>query len=141
VYRSPGARLEIADDVRIHGGALFLLQTQDSVIKLGRGAFINFDTKVMAHQRITIGPRCSISWNVSIMDSDFHKIDGVGSPEPVEIGEHVWIGAHALVLKGVKIGDGAVVAAGSLVTRDVPARAVVAGAPATVRRTNIDWEL
>jgi acetyltransferase-like isoleucine patch superfamily enzyme len=141
VYRWPGARLQVADDVRIHSGALFLLQKEHSVIELGRGVFINWDTKVMAHERVTIGPWCSISWNVSIMDSDFHKINGVGRPEPVAIGEHVWIGAHALVLKGVQIGDGAVVAAGSLVTRDVPARALVAGSPATVRRTEIEWEL
>jgi acetyltransferase-like isoleucine patch superfamily enzyme len=59
---------------------------------------------------------------------------------PVHIGSHVWIGARALILKGVRIGDGAVVAAGSVVTRDVPSRALVAGNPAQVIREDVSWD-
>jgi acetyltransferase-like isoleucine patch superfamily enzyme len=138
VYRHfGGGRLLVGDDVQIFGGVLLLLGQPEAEIELGRGVFLNFDAKVMAAQRISIGARSSISWNVSIMDSDFHLIDGEGETEPVQIGEHVLIGAHAIILKGVRIGDGAVVAAGSLVNRDVPAGALVAGSPATVRRENV----
>lgn len=59
--------------------------------------------------------------------------------QPVTIGDHIWIGARTNVLNGVTVGDGAVVAAGSLVTRDVPPRALVGGVPARVLREDVDW--
>ena len=65
---------------------------------------------------------------------------GYCNAKPVRIGNHVWIGENSMVLKGVAIGDGAVVAASSVVTRDVPPRCLVAGAPAKVVREDIEWE-
>ena len=56
------------------------------------------------------------------------------------IGDHVWIGARAVVLKGVTIGDGAVIAAGAVVTHDVPAHTLVGGVPAKIIKQNIVWE-
>ena len=113
------------------------------------GALVTSDT------RVEIGSHCLISWGVGIADSDFHpvaaalrKIDAEalapyfeGKParpldavrsKPVKIGNNVWIGMNAIVLKGVTIGDNSVVAAGSVVTKDVPANVVVAGNPAAV---------
>lgn len=134
-----GGTLRVGDGVQLFRGVLLLLGLPQAEIELADRVFINYDTKLMAARRIYIGPRSSISWNVSIMDSDFHQIDGEGEPAPVHIGEHVLIGAHAVILKGVTIGDGAVVAAGSVVKDDVPAAALVAGSPATVRRTGVTW--
>ena len=92
---------------------------------------------------MTVGEHCTLSWDVTVTDSDFHAlvVDGVEQPAdgPVRIGDRVWIGTRAVVLKGVTIGDGAVVAAGAVVTRDVPAGAVVAGVPARVVRTVDGW--
>ena len=59
--------------------------------------------------------------------------------QPVHIGDHVWIGARAVVLKGVTIGDGAIVAAGAVVVDNVPPRALAAGVPARVVREEIEW--
>ena len=59
---------------------------------------------------------------------------------PIVIGDHVWIGTNAIVLKGVTIGDGAVIAAGAVVTRDVPAHSLAAGVPARVIRSDVHWE-
>ena len=56
-------------------------------------------------------------------------------PAPVKIGNNVWIGAHATILAGVTVGDNAVVAAGAVVTKDVPANAVVGGVPAKIIKT------
>ena len=56
-------------------------------------------------------------------------------PGPIRIGRNVWIGAHATILRNVTIGDGAVVAAGAVVTKDVPPNTVVAGVPARVIKT------
>ena len=60
--------------------------------------------------------------------------------KPIKIGNHVWIGQRATVLKGVTIGDGAVIAAGSIVTRDVPPHSLVGGIPAKVLKENVEWK-
>ena len=103
--------------------------------------FINENVQITCAEKITIGEECNIGRDVIIRDYDGHLID----PEqpvsaPVRIGDHVWIGQRAMILKGVTIGDGAVIAAGSIVTRDVPAGALAAGVPAKVIRTNVNWK-
>jgi acetyltransferase-like isoleucine patch superfamily enzyme len=106
---------------------------------------------VMAEKRIDIGSYCLISWGVGIADSDFHPLepaqrlvdaqalapflkDRPPRPKlktaPVKIGDNVWIGMNAVILKGVTIGDNSVVAAGAVVTKSVPANTIVAGNPA-----------
>jgi acetyltransferase-like isoleucine patch superfamily enzyme len=106
---------------------------------------------VMAEERIDIGSYCLISWGVGIADSDFHPLepaqrlvdaqalapflkDRPPRPKlktaPVKIGDNVWIGMNAVILKGVTIGDNSVVAAGAVVTKSVPANTIVAGNPA-----------
>jgi acetyltransferase-like isoleucine patch superfamily enzyme len=60
---------------------------------------------------------------------------------PVAIGDNVWIGAKAIILKGVTIGDGAVVAAGSVVTKDVAPGVLVAGNPARTLKSNVQWRV
>ena len=71
-----------------------------------------------------LGKGCAIARDVIIRDYDAHQIlnSGHEMAKDVCIGEHVWIGTRAIILKGVTIGDGAVVAAGAVVTKDVPAR-------------------
>ena len=102
-------------------------------IEIGDRVFINYGCSISAHSRVRIGDRCQIGQFVLIMDSDYHtpgELLRAPEPAPIEIGDEVWIGARAIVLKGVRIGAGAVVAAGSVVTRDVAAHSVVAGVPA-----------
>jgi acetyltransferase-like isoleucine patch superfamily enzyme len=60
--------------------------------------------------------------------------------KPVHIGNHVWIGMNVMILKGVTIGDGAIIAAGSVVNRDVPERCLAGGVPAKVIKENVQWE-
>jgi acetyltransferase-like isoleucine patch superfamily enzyme len=83
-----------------------------------------------------IGDGSTISWEVEIRDCDFHKIvrDDFVVSKPIEIGSNVWIGSRATVLKGVKIGNGAMIATGSVVTKDVPENCLVAGVPSRVIR-------
>jgi acetyltransferase-like isoleucine patch superfamily enzyme len=86
-----------------------------------------------------IGERCSIGWDVWITDTDYHRLNDGEDIAPVSIGDEVWIGAKSMILKGVTVGKGAVIAAGSVVTKDVPERALVAGNPATVIREDVRW--
>jgi acetyltransferase-like isoleucine patch superfamily enzyme len=96
---------------------------------------------IYAWKLIIIGAYSNIGAGAKIYDSDFHAMNkfkrrlnnpGDVSVAPVVIGKDVWIGTSAIVLKGVTIGDGAVVSAYAVVTNDVPANAVVAGNPAKV---------
>jgi acetyltransferase-like isoleucine patch superfamily enzyme len=73
------------------------------------------------------------------MDADGHQLDDRPSIAPVLIGDNVWIGARSTILKGVTIGDGAVVAACSLVSKDVAPRSLVGGNAARVIREDVDW--
>ena len=105
---------------------------------LGRG-FINSNCKIRCFERISIGNGCAISHDVTIMDSDAHEINGSRNTAPICIRDHVWIGTRATVLSGVTIGEGAVVAAGAVVTHDVPKATLVAGIPARVIKENVEW--
>jgi len=103
-------------------------------VTIGKNTFIGQNTYIYAQEKITIGDNTSIAMLCVITDND-HSIDGMinkegGEAIPVTIGNGVWIGAHCTVLKGVSIGDGAVIGAGSVVTHNVPAREVWAGNPA-----------
>lgn len=94
---------------------------------------------------VTIGKDCMISSQVYISVSDIHPIFDresgrrINHPRAVDIGDHVWLGLRAMVLKGARIGDGAIVAAGTLVSGEVPAHALVAGFPGRLLRKNVAW--
>ena len=110
-----------------------LLQAESGgALTIGHRAQINSGTIIRAAESVTIGDDARIGSFVSISDIAGHEVvpgDGI-KVAPVVIGSDVWIGRGAIVLPGVTIGDGAVVGAGSVVTKDVPARTVVVGNPA-----------
>ncbi len=119
--------------------------SDDSVLEIGNKTYINHDSEIRCRSHICIGNHCSIAYNVLIQDSDYHTIysdNGLPKPQtlPIIIGDNVWIGANVIILKGVKIGDGAVVAAGSVVSKDIPSGVLVAGNPARVIRENVQHE-
>jgi acetyltransferase-like isoleucine patch superfamily enzyme len=91
----------------------------------------------VANLSIILGDNCRIGDLVAIFDSDHHSLEPSRPMRiaPVRLGTNVWVGRSATILPGVTIGDHAVVAAGSVVTDDVPARTVVAGVPARPVRT------
>ncbi|MBL0051960.1 MAG: acyltransferase [Bacteroidetes bacterium] len=103
-------------------------------LTIGKNTFIN-GARLAAKNKIVIGNHVRIAPEVIIMDSDFHDTtdhDNEGASAPIIIGDHVWIATRAIILKGVHIGEGAVVAAGAVVTKNVEAYTVVAGTPAKV---------
>jgi maltose O-acetyltransferase len=106
-----------------------------SNIELGAGTFLNFNCVILDVAPVTIGDATAIGPAVQILTSD-HPRDPqlrrqqVRYGRPVSIGANVWIGGGAIILPGISIGDDAIIGAGSVVTRDVPAGATVAGSPA-----------
>ncbi len=104
-------------------------------ISIGVGSFMNRNVSILAEERVTIGEFALIGWDVTITDTNEHDWPGIGVRcAPITIGDYVWLGARSIILKGVTIGDHSVVAAGSVVTRDVPPYTLVAGSPARVIR-------
>lgn len=108
---------------------------QGGRLAIGSGTFLNRNVEIIAWDEVTIGQGCMIGWDVIILDTDQHPLPGRGlRNSPVHIGDGVWIGARAMILKGVTIGDGAIVGAGAVVTRDVRPGAVVHGPSAGERQ-------
>lgn len=106
-------------------------------LSIGKGSYLNRDSKLYCFHSISIGDYCSISESVIIRDSDNHVYPGSEGRDmaaPIVIGNRVWIGQGAMILKGVTIGDNAVIAAGSVVIRDVPPDCMVAGNPAVIKK-------
>jgi len=122
-------------------------------ISIGEWCYVGEGTRIWSASSIEIGNRVLISHSVNIVDNLTHPLKATerheqakaifdrGHPrdisldeKPVKIGDDAWIGACAMVLRGVSVGEGGVVAAGAVVTRDVPAYSIVAGNPAVIVR-------
>ena len=108
-------------------------------IRIGSHAFINYNVSIMDRGPVTIGDHVLLAPNVVITTSN-HPLDprlrreSLGYASPVVIGDDVWIGANAVILPGVTLGNNVIVAAGAVVTHDVPDNTMVAGVPARVLR-------
>ena len=145
VHRAKDSLLWVGDKSIVH--ATLIYERPGAVIKIGARTFIGKSTLIAA-VGISVGDDVLISWGVTIVDHDSHAIrfedrkndviewgqgrkDWSNVPmDKVMIRDKVWIGFGATILKGVKIGEGAVVAAQSVVTKDVESHTVVAGNPA-----------
>jgi acetyltransferase-like isoleucine patch superfamily enzyme len=112
----------------------------NAVMVFGSG-YINSNVTIDCFEHIHLGCDIVISKGVVIRDSDNHQIgDNSKTHAPIIIEDRVWIGLNATVLKGVRIGHGSVIAAGAVVTKDVPANTLVGGVPARVIKSNITWK-
>ena len=114
----------------------------NAVIELGHKTYINHDSEIRCREHISIGNNVSIAYNVLIQDSDYHTMcDEKGNEKPqtlpIVIEDDVWIGANAIILKGVTLGKGCVVAAGSVVTKSAPAHSLIGGNPARIIKQEI----
>jgi acetyltransferase-like isoleucine patch superfamily enzyme len=120
--------------VFVHDGALF---------EMGHRSHIGDCAVITCFEHIKFGDDSGCSWNTNILDTDAHEfiINGVSRPisKPVFIGDKALIGSGATVLSGVHIGEGGIVAAGSVVNKDVPAGALVGGNPARVIYDDVVW--
>jgi acetyltransferase-like isoleucine patch superfamily enzyme len=146
-YIQGRGRIVLGERVRLSGQPQISFgRCGDTVPELviGDGTFIGHACGFNAGRSIRIGKNCLLATMVLVYDQDGHPLDaerrraGESSPPeeilPVIIGDDVWIGTGAVILKGVTIGDRAIVAARSVVTKDVPADAIVAGNPARIIR-------
>lgn len=131
------SRLSVSGNFSIYNG-LHLVILNNAEMKLGSG-YISRNCKIRCFNSITIGNDVAISENVSIWDSDAHLIEGRQFSAPINIGNKVWIGTNSIILKGVNIGEGAIIAAGSVVTSDVEPFCLYGGVPAKKIKENVKW--
>jgi acetyltransferase-like isoleucine patch superfamily enzyme len=133
-----GRGIEIGDRLLMFGATVRCeLSTHDGGrIQIGSQVFINYGTSISSHLLVRIGDRCQIGQYSILLDCDFHTPHGSGHGQaaPIVLEDEVWLGARVTVLKGVTIGRGSVVAAGSVVTKDVPPGVMVGGVPARLIR-------
>ena len=114
-----------------------------SSIEIGDKVGLNGTSIVARSRKISIGSGTQIAPNVTILDFDGHSFfanekrwtdHGIENDRDISIGKHCWIGTRSIILKGVKIGNYSIIGAGSVVTKDVPEKTVVAGNPAKIIR-------
>jgi acetyltransferase-like isoleucine patch superfamily enzyme len=149
-----GATVRIGDNVTLNSSNRSYHINMHSPVKIyaeGQGTeiMIGADTRIHgtclhACERIQIGSKCLIAANTQIFDSNGHdlsfdnvenRLNTKGTTKPVIIEDCVWIGANCLILPGVRIGRGSVIAAGSVVTKDVPPMTLAGGNPAQIIKT------
>jgi acetyltransferase-like isoleucine patch superfamily enzyme len=138
--------IEIGDDVEIAPGSVFVVGLglpEPPLLRLGDHVHLGPHNIISAIRGVTIGAHTRTGPAVCLYDNDMHPLDpvlrrqefgmtGATQSAPITIEDDVWIGVHALVLKGVTLGRGAVVGAGAVVTESVPPACVVAGNPARI---------
>lgn len=105
-------------ELTVHAGA---------ALAIGDECTFNYGVSIVAQRQVVVGRRCMFGSHVRISDAPES-----GPARPVAIGDDVWVAHGAVIAPGVRIGDGAVVSAGSVVTQDVPARAMAMGNPARI---------
>ena len=133
LFEVSGTRsIKYDSDIQVFKGA---------VLSMGEGN-CNSGLKIVCAERISIGHHTHIGRDVWIRDNNGgHTIiqTGYTNSAPVLIGDYCWIGSNVIIMKGVTIGDGAVIAANSVVTSNIPARCLASGNPAQIVSENINW--
>lgn len=118
---------------------LELVANQGGTLEIGESAFINYGCSIAANQLVRIGAECNIGTYCIMMDNDFHRLEPERRKErpqskPIILEDNVWLGARVIVLRGVTIGEGSVIGAGSIVAKNIPPRSLAVGMPARVIR-------
>ncbi|MCU1593995.1 MAG: putative sugar acetyltransferase [Frankiales bacterium] len=127
--------LEVGDDFKVWSGPRVTMISGWGRMRFGDRCFVNVGSTIISVEEIVVGDDVAFANDVYVMDSDSHGVEGRPHKQaPVRIGDGCWIGARAMILPGVTLGKRVLVAAGAVVTRDVPDDCLVAGNPARVVR-------
>jgi len=130
-----GSDLEVGDDFKVWSGPRPTMISGWGRMRFGDRCFVNVGSTIISVEEIVVGNDVAFANDVYVMDSDSHGVEGRPHKQaPIHIGDGCWIGARAIILPGVTLGKRVLVAAGAVVTRDVPDDCLVAGNPARVVR-------
>ena len=137
--------LYIGDDCVVNNTSI-ILNNEGAEIKIGNKTSVA-EAQIVSLEpyNIEIGEDCMLSYDIEIRNTDSHKIydkstnKRINEGNSVKIGNHVWLGMRAVILKGVNIDDNSIVAGGSIVTKDVMSNTIVSGNPAKQIKENVYW--
>lgn len=138
-------RIIISDKVRFLGPCKIVMQGNAELL-IGCNSGIRGVEFNLKQARIQVGELCMFSYGIVLRNHDSHRVidsntnQVVNQPKDIVIGNHVWIGQNATVLKGAVVGDNSVIGFGSVVTSSCEAGSVMAGVPAKVVRHNVNWD-
>ena len=130
------SNITLKKNVIVKSGAQICACNKSAKIDIGENTTIGFYTFIYSSDKIKIGNDCMVAPFVYLVDSDHQKKinqkinSQLNKTSPIIIGNDVWVGSHVVILPGVKIGNGAIIAAGSVVTKDVPENSLYGGVPA-----------
>lgn len=120
--------------------AVSRVKGKKAILQIGDYSSIGDRTQIQCRESVTIGNHVLIAWNVNILEHDFHAPGGgMPIPRPIVIEDDVWIGVGCIILKGVTIGRGAIIGAGSVIAKDVPPFTFAAGNPARNIKQVTSW--
>lgn len=114
---------------------------------LGNNFDISCESTIICNHRIVFGDNCLLSWQILLMDTDFHKIynslnERINIDKSIIIGDNVWIGCRSIILKGSKINNDTVVAANSCIASDIEGeKQIIGGMPLRILKKDISWEM
>lgn len=113
-----------------------IVVARGAVLSMGNGCYMNTGSSIEVHHEVRIGDHALIAPFASIVDDNRHEAEPGSSrtKKPIIVGNNVWLGRNVAVLPGITIGDGSVIGANSVVSRDIPPNCFAAGAPARVIR-------
>jgi acetyltransferase-like isoleucine patch superfamily enzyme len=151
-FQGDPSKIKVGSNSVINGE--LVINPYGGEIVIGENTFVGNNTRIQSDTSISIGSNVNISYNVSIVDNNAHEINmyeraatakkmiqegfhtiterGNIIGKPIIIEDYVWINFNVIILKGVRIGKGAIIGAGSVVTKDIPANCMAAGNPAKV---------
>jgi acetyltransferase-like isoleucine patch superfamily enzyme len=137
--------IEIGKHTRLWPDVKLVAMSQQSgrqaIIRIGDYSSLGDRTQVHCSQSVTIGNYALIAWDVNILEHDYHAPGGGNPiPEPITIEDEVWIACRCIILKGVTIGKGAIIGAGSVVTKSIPPYTFAAGNPARIIKKVASWK-
>ena len=147
VFFGKGLQIQIARGAEVRFGRFSWIgdgtkiRSHEGVVEIGAKTVFGQECTISSYQRVRVGDQCVIADRAMFIDFD-HAVTEVERPirqqgiykRPLEVGSNVWIGYNACFLRGVRVGDNAIVGTNSVVTKDVPANAVVGGVPAKLIR-------
>lgn len=119
---------------------------KNAKLTLGNNFAVSAESSIVSFLEITFGSNCLLSWDILIMDTDFHKIKDnsntvINNPKPVIIGDNVWIGCRSLILKGSEIPNGCIIGANSVVSKKLDnERSLYVGNPCKLVKEDVLWE-
>ena len=148
-----GSKIEIKDNCKIVGLSVYMTGDGNSV-SIGSNTCINarrenpLRLNACESASISIGDYCLFSNDIQLHTTDYHSVVIPGTQmrtnpaKDIVIGNHVWVGLRTLILKGSKIPDGCIIAAGSVISKSFTSGdSLIAGNPATIKKNNIEWNI